>query len=279
MKTLGYYNGRYDEIDRMMIPMNDRVCYFGDGVYDAQPCRNHHLFALDEHINRFYHSAEAVKINIPMEKSALKDLLSELVGKMDSLDLFVYYQVTRATAPREHTFPDASANIWVTIKPMQFGDGTKPIQMITLEDTRFFHCNIKTLNLLPSVMAAEAAKQAGCEEAVFYRPGGRVTECAHSNISMIQDGKLLTAPADELILPGIARAHLIEACRRLGIEVQEKPYMLDELFEADEIIVTSSTKLIRRGNRIDGKEVGCRRPDLYEALRKQIIDEFLNETD
>ena len=254
MKTLGYYNGRYDEIDRMMIPMNDRVCYFGDGVYDAQPCRNHHLFALDEHINRFYHSAEAVKI-------------------------FVYYQVTRATAPREHTFPDASANIWVTIKPMQFGDGTKPIQMITLEDTRFFHCNIKTLNLLPSVMAAEAAKQAGCEEAVFYRPGGRVTECAHSNISMIQDGKLVTAPADELILPGIARAHLIEACRRLGIEVQEKPYMLDELFEADEIIVTSSTKLIRRGNRIDGKEVGCRRPDLYEALRKQIIDEFLNETD
>ena len=162
---------------------------------------------------------------------------------------------------------------------MQFSDGTKPIQMITLEDTRFFHCNIKTLNLLPSVMAAEAAKQAGCEEAVFYRPGGRVTECAHSNISMIQDGKLVTAPADELILPGIARAHLIEACRRLGIEVQEKPYMLDELFEADEIIVTSSTKLIRRGNRIDGKEVGCRRPDLYEALRKQIIDEFLNETD
>ena len=278
MKTLGYYNGRYDEIDRMMIPMNDRVCFFGDGVYDAQPCRNHHIFALDEHVDRFFRSAQAVQIQVPVGKNELKDLLNELVAKMDSPDLFVYYQVTRATAPREHTFPDAPANLWVTLKPMHFGDGTQPIQMISMEDTRYFHCNIKTLNLLPSVMAAEKAKRAGCEEAVLYRPGGRITECAHSNISMIQDGKLVTAPADELILPGIARAHLITACRRLGIEVLEKVYYLDELFDAEEVIVTSSTKLCRRGSMIDGKPVGGRCADLYEAIRKEIIDEFLLET-
>ncbi|MCR4885156.1 MAG: aminotransferase class IV [Clostridiales bacterium] len=279
MKTLGYYNGRYDEIDRMMIPMNDRVCFFGDGVYDAQPCRNHKIFALDEHIDRFFRSAAALEISIPVSKEELKQLLIDLVAKMDSSDLFIYYQATRGTAPREHVFPEVAANLWVTIKPMTFGDGRKPIQMITLEDTRYFHCNIKTLNLIPSVMAAEKAKRAGCEEAVLYRPGGRVTECAHSNVSIIKDGVLVTAPADELILPGIARAHLLSACRCLGIETQEKPYLLSDLFDADEVIVTSSTKLCRRGDIVDGKPVGGRRGDLYEKIRESIIQEFLAETE
>lgn len=278
MKTLGYYNGRYDEIDRMMIPMNDRVCYFGDGVYDAQICRNYHIFTLNEHVERFFRSAAALEIEIPVGKEELKGLLRELVSKLDTPDLFVYYQVTRATAPREHTFPNAPANLWVTIKPMKIGDGTEPIQMISLEDTRFFHCNIKTLNLIPSVMAAEKARRVGCEEAVLYRPGGRVTECAHSNVSMIQNGKLVTAPTDELILPGIARAHLIAVCKRLGLEVEERPYMLEDLFEAEEIIVTSSTKLCRRGSMLDGRPVGGKRGDLYEAIRKNIVDELIEET-
>ena len=128
-------------------------------------------------------------------------------------------------------------------------------------------------------MAAEKARRAGCEEAVFYRPGGRVTECAHSNVSIIRDGILITAPTDELILPGIGRAHLLSACRRLGIEIQEKPYFLEDLFEADEIIVTSSTKLCRRGNILDGKPVGGRLPDMYEEIRKSIIGEFMTETE
>ncbi len=279
MRTLGYYNGKIDEIDRMMIPMNDRVCYFGDGVYDAQPCRNRNLFALEEHIDRFYHSAEAVEIEIPMGREELKALLKDLVAKVDSPDLFVYYQVTRGTAVREHVFPEVKSNLWVTLKPMKFGDGTKPIQLITLEDTRFFHCNIKTLNLLPSVMAAERAKRAGCEEAVLYRPGGRVTECAHSNVSIIRDGALVTAPTDNLILPGIARAHLIRQCHALGITVREEPYDLNDLENAEEIIVTSSTKLVRRADRLNGKPAGGHQGELWESLRKAVIDEFLRETD
>ena len=279
MKTLGYYNGRYDEIDRMMIPMNDRVCFFGDGVYDAEACRNRKIFALDEHVDRFFRSAQALEIEIPVSKQELKDLLYDLVQEVESPDLFVYYQVTRATADREHVFPaDVKANLWITLRPFTIRDMRKPIHLITLEDTRFFHCDIKTLNLIPSVMAAEKAKRAGCEEAVFYRPGGRVTECAHSNISIIQDGKLVTAPADHLILPGIARAHLLRACAVLGIPFEERPYDVDALLAAEEVIVTSSSKFCCRASQIDGKDVGGRQPEMINRLTDYLYEEFLTET-
>ncbi|MCD7819896.1 MAG: aminotransferase class IV, partial [Lachnospiraceae bacterium] len=213
MKTLGYYNGKYGELENMSIPMNDRVCWFGDGVYDAGPCRNYRIFALDEHVDRFFNSAGLLKIKIPVSKQELKDLLNELVRKMDSGNLFVYFQVTRGTGIRNHAFTEGAGNLWVSLTEAEISDGKEPIRLITTEDTRFYHCNIKTLNLIPSVMAAQRAKEAGCQEAVFYRPGGRVTECAHSNVHIIQDGMLRTAPTDNLILPGIARAHLIHACK------------------------------------------------------------------
>ena len=104
MKTLGYYNGTIDEIDKVMIPMNDRVHWFGDGVYDAGPCRNYHIFALDEHLDRLYNSAGLLRIKIPLSKKELADLLSGLVRKMDTGNLFVYVQVTRGTqSPRRRS--------------------------------------------------------------------------------------------------------------------------------------------------------------------------------
>ena len=219
MKTLGYYNGKFGELDEMSIPMNDRVCWFGDGVYDAGLSRNYKIFALNEHIDRLFNSAGLLDIKVPVTKAELADLLQEMVNKMDTGNLFVYYQVTRGTGMRNHVFPEGKANLWIMLKPAEIADGTKPIKLITAEDTRFFHCNIKTLNLIPSVMAAEKAKRAGAEECVFYRPGKRVTECAHSNCHIIKDGKLITAPTDNLILPGIVRAHLIKACNKLEIPV------------------------------------------------------------
>lgn len=279
MKTLGYYNGKYDEIDKMMIPMNDRVCWFGDGVYDAGPARNYRIFALDEHVDRFFNSAGLLDIQMPVSKEELKALLNEMVQKMDTGDLFVYYQVTRGTGMRNHVFTEGPGNLWITLKPASISDGKEPVRLITVEDTRFLHCNIKTLNLIPSCVASEKARKAGCQEAVFYRPGGRVTECAHSNVHIIRDGKLVTAPADHLILPGIARAHLIRACHALGIPVSETPYMLKELFEAEEVIVTSSSNLCLHADEIDGKKVGGKNPELLEQIRKYLLDEFYQATE
>lgn len=278
MKTLGYYNGKYGELDEMTIPMNDRVCWFGDGVYDAGPCRNYKIFALDEHVDRFFNNAGLLDIEMPVTKQELKELLQELVKKMDTGNLFVYYQVTRGTGIRNHVYTEGAGNLWVMLKPADISDGREPIKLITTEDTRFLHCNIKTLNLIPSCVASEKARKAGCQEAVFYRPGGRVTECAHSNCHIIKDGKLFTAPADNLILPGIARAHLIRKCHELGITVSETPYTLDDLFDAEEVIVTSSSNLCLHACEIDGRPVGGRQPELLEKLRSALLEEFRDAT-
>ncbi len=278
MKTLGYYNGKYGELEDMSIPMNDRVCWFGDGVYDAGPCRNYHIFALDEHIDRFFNSAGLLKIKIPVSKQELKDLLNDLVKKMDSGNLFVYFQATRGTGIRNHVFTEGAGNLWVSLTEAEISDGIEPIRLITTEDTRFYHCNIKTLNLIPSVMASQRAKEAGCQESVFYRPGGRVTECAHSNVHIIQDGMLRTAPTDNLILPGIARAHLIRACKNLNIPVNETAFTLDELYSAEEVLVTSSSNLCLHANEIDGKPVGGKQPALLEKIRSYVLEEFYEAT-
>ena len=278
MKTLGYYNGKYGELEEMSIPMNDRVCWFGDGVYDAGPSRNYKIFAIDEHIDRFFNSAGLLDIEMPVTKEELKELLQEMVNKMDTGNLFVYYQVTRGTGVRNHAYTKGPGNLWIMLKPAEISDGIEPIKLITVEDTRFLHCNIKTLNLIPSCVATEKAKKAGCQEAVFYRAGGRVTECAHSNVHIIKDGKLVTAPTDNLILPGIARAHLIRMCKKLGVPVSETPYTLKELFEAEEVLVTSSSNLCLYACEIDGKPVGGKNPELLEKIRSALLGEFYEAT-
>ena len=279
MERLGYYNGVYGPLEEMKVPMNDRVSWFGDGVYDAGPCRNYHIFALDEHVDRFFRNASKLQIEMPVDKETLKNLLNDLVRKMDSGNLFVYYQVTRGTGIRKHAFTQGPGNLWITLNPAEISDGHEPISLITTEDTRFFHCDIKTLNLIPSVMAAQKAEAAGCKEAVFYRPGGRVTECAHSNVHILKDHMLRTAPTDHLILPGIARAHLLNACSKLNIPYTEEAFTLDQLFDADEIIVTSSSNLCLRAYEIDGKDVGGKDPEIYEKLRKYLLNEFYSFTD
>ena len=277
MKELGYYNGRIGELNEMTVPMNDRACWFGDGVYEAAMCRGGRIFALEEHVDRLFRSAEMLEIQVPVTKEALKDLLYELIAKVESKDLVVYWQVTRGGGPRMHAFPDGPANLWVTLRPKKVNPEMTPVGLITDVDTRFFHCNIKTLNLIPSVMANEKAKRAGCYECVLYRPGGRVTEGSHSNVHILRDGELYTAPTDELILPGIARAHLIQACGRLGIPVHEIPFSVEEMKRADEILVSSSTAPLVRAERVDGEKAGMKREDLYRALHREIFEEYFRD--
>ena len=145
---------------------------------------------------------------------------------------------------------------------------------LTVEDTRFFHCNTKTLNLLPNVVAAQHAKEAGCEEAVFIRDGF-VTECAHSNVHILKDGVFVTHQADNLILPGIARKHIISACERLGVLVEERPFTKAELMDADEVIVSASSEPGGvLANRIDAIPVGGRAAELFNRIQNEAVREF-----
>ena len=153
----------------------------------------------------------------------------------------------------------------------------KKIKLITTEDTRFLHCNIKTLNLLPSCMAAQRTAVAGCDESVFHR-GDIVTECAHSNVSIIQDGVFKTHPTDHYILPGIARAHLIKMCKKLGYAVDETPFTVAEMMAADEVIVSSSGSFCLAAESIDGQPVGGKAPQMLKDLQDALVADFMDAT-
>ncbi|MDR0629675.1 MAG: aminotransferase class IV [Treponema sp.] len=274
METLGYYNGEIGLLEEVRIPMNDRACWFGDGVYDVAISVDHRIFALEEHLDRFFTNAALLYMVPTITKPQLAELLHTLVHKVDNPSQFVYWQMTRGTALRSHAFPEAAApNLWVMIKPFILPDIYQKIQLITVEDTRFLHCNIKTLNLLPNVLASEKAKQAGCTEAVFYR-GNRVTEGSHTNVHILKEGILHTAPRDNLILPGISRAHIITHCGKLNIPVLEKPFTREELFEADEIMISSASTFCMSASHIDGRQVGGKAPELLRTLQEALLDEF-----
>ena len=278
MKTLGYYNGKFDELEKMTVPMLDRVCYFGDGIYDATYSRNHIIYALDEHIDRFYNSAALLDIHIPHTKEEMKAILCEMVKKVDDGSQFVYIQATRGTGIRNHVYDkNEKANIWIMLKPADVKNTYEKIKLITLEDKRFLYCNIKTLNLIPSVLYATQTAEAGCDEAVLHR-GERVTECAHSNVSILKNGVFKTAPTDEYILPGIARAHLIEMCRRFEIPVDETPFTVSEMMAADEVIVSSSGSFCLAASEIDGKPVGGKASELLKKLQDELVEDFLTKT-
>lgn len=278
MENLGYYNGTVDLIENIRIPMTDRVCYFGDGVYDATYAHNHKIFDLKNHIDRFFNSAGLMRMDIGMSKEEVSALLEEMVKKVDAQTQFVYWQVTRGSEIRNHAWKDGiKGNLWIMIKPASITDLSQKIKVISREDTRFLHCNVKTLNLLPSVLAAKEAEEAGCQECIFHR-GDVVTECAHSNVSILKDGVLKTHPTDHLILPGIARIHLIAMCKELGIPVDECNYTMKELMDADEVIVHSSGTFAVGVESVDGIPVGGKAPELLKKLQDALTAEFLAAT-
>ncbi len=278
MKTLGYYNGQIDELDRISVPMLDRACYFGDGVYDVTFSRNHRIYCLEEHVERIFQSAAQIKIFPQITKDALCTLLTDLALKLDDGELWIYFQFTRGTDFRNHAFPaNAEPNLWIMMKPAAIKDTYRTLRCITYPDTRALHCNIKSLNLLPNVMATQATVDAGVDECIMHRDG-HVTECAHSNVSILKGNVLITHPADHLILAGTGRAHLIRACLQFGIEVVERDYMLDELKEADEILLTSASALCMRIIELDGTLIGGRAPEKVKQLQDALLADFVKET-
>lgn len=280
MKDLGYYNGKYDRIENMYVPMNDRACFFGDGIFEVAYVRNYKIYALTEHLDRMYDSADMLGYNMPLTKEEFASLLYELSAKVDSPDQLLYWQVSRGTELRSHApQSELTANVWVTVREKVMAPPYEKARLITYPDTRFFHCNMKTLNLLPTVLASIAARDAGADEAIFHRDG-TVTECAHSNLCIIRkDGAVQTAPADKLILPGVTRAHMIRACRELGIPCIEENFTLEEMMDAAEVVIVTSGAQFRPVCEIDGRSVGGGAPELVAALQEKLYGDFLRATE
>ena len=279
-KNVGYYNGEMGPLEEMKVPMGDRTLYFGDGIYEATCVANRIPFALDEHLDRMYNSLRLLEIPFTMPREEVKAELQKVIDAAEDAPLhFLYWQISRGVCMRNHPFPaeDVKPTLMAYVKPHQMKDMSVPYKLISMEDIRFKLCNIKTLNLIPSVLANQRAVEAGCDEAVLHR-GSRVTACAHSNISILKDGVFQTAPTDELILPGITRKHLIALAKENGIGVKEEPFSMVELMNADEIIVTSSSALCMKVESIDGIPVGGKDQKTLTLLQDAYRAKFQRET-
>ena len=279
-KNVGYYNGVIGALEEITVPMQDRALYFGDGIYEATCVANGVPFAMEEHLDRMYNSLRLLEIPFTMERAEIKTELQKVVDAAEPAPVqILYWQISRGTCPRNHPFPpeEVKPNLMAFVRPYAMWPLEKPYRLISMEDIRFKLCHIKTLNLIPSVLANQRATEQNCHEAVFHR-GERVTECAHSNISILKDGVLRTAPTDELILPGITRKHLLELARGLGIAVAEEPFTMAELMDADEVIVTSSSALGVRAESVDGIPVGGKDPQRLKQLQEAYLEKFRRET-
>ena len=276
MQGYCYYNGCFAPAEDIRISLEDRAIYFGDGIYDAAIGKDGKIYLLEEHINRFQRNAARLKIKNPYSHDELSAILYETVKRADIPEFFIYFQLSRKSDGRVHSYCRGDGvNLLVLVTPFS-EEKIKPVlDVITTDDLRYYLCDVKTINLLPSVLAAGEADEQGCDEAIFLR-GGIVTECAHSNIFILKNKTLYTHPTGNLILPGITRRHLILAGEELGIKTVCSPFPLSELMCADEIIITSTTKFARPVGRVDGTPVGGGDREtadrLAERLRRNITD-------
>ncbi len=279
MKDIAYYNGKIGRIDEVQAPITDRGFYFGDGVYDAAMVNNKKIFELEDHLDRFYNSLKLLRIEPPMQRDELTKTLNELVSQLDSdAPHMLYWQSTRAVAHRMHAFPKCGkASLMAFSEPCGLDRQDHPYKLISVEDTRFLHCNIKTLNLIPNCMAMQQAVEAGCDEVVFHR-GDRVTEGAHSGLAILKDGVFCTPPADNLILPSITRKHFLTLCDKLGVPTRIAPFTVDELKNADEVMILSTGTHCVGACELDGKPLGGKDPALLDKLQKAYQQWFNEET-
>lgn len=271
-----YYNGNFCNFSDVKIPLTDRCVFFGDGIYDAAIGRGGNIYLENEHIHRFINNAKRLNIPLNMGKGALCKLLRQLIEHSGYDEYFLYFQITRYSKERSHAYDDtANSNILITVKEHNLPSYDKRLKLITENDIRHGMCDVKTLNLLPAVLASKKAFVSGCDEAIFIRDG-IITECAHSNISIVKNGTLFTHPKSSYILPGITRERLLFMCEKLSIPYKEIPFSYEELKEADSVLVTSTTKLCLLADTVDGLEVGKDREPISErlidALRKDFYD-------
>lgn len=274
----GYYNGEYAPLDELKAPVLDRAFYFGDGVYDVTTYVNGRYFAMDSHYERFTNSCRLINIEPLWTKEELTDIFDKLVElTKPEGDALIYFQASRGTALRDHKYNDEiKPNLFAYAKPVARVDMYGKVKMITEPDIRFEICNIKTLDLLPNVMAAQKASKAGCYEAALHR-NGTVTEGSHSSVMIISGGKVIIPPLTKYILPSVTRKYVLKICEELDLPHELRTFTVDEMMSADEVIVGSASAMFRRVSEIDGKTIGGKAEALFTKLAEAYRDKYENE--
>jgi len=258
-----YLNGDFVPLEEARIPVLDRGFIFGDGVYEVVPVYARHPFRWPQHLARLKRSLAAIGIDNPFDDDAWTKLVSDLVARHEWPDQFVYMQVTRGVARRDHAFPK-------DVRPTVFGMSSQlvlptaaqveqGVAAISLPDERWLHCDIKSTSLLGNVLARQAAVEAGAAECVMFRDGF-LTEGSASNIWVARGGRLYGPPTDNLVLEGVRYGLIVQLCADAGIPLQLRRILREEVQAADELILSSATKEVLAITTLDGRPVGTGKP-------------------
>ncbi len=254
--TTVYLNGEFKPLAEASINVLDRGFTFGDGVYEVIPVFNRNIFRCDEHLQRLENSLDAIHMDNPLSKDEWLNIFNQLVDTIEKADQSIYLQVTRGVSERDHDIALAERpTVFAMSRPIVKKDLSKGIKAIISEDIRWQYCDIKAITLLPSVLLRHKAKEQGAKEAILVRDG-YVTEGAASNVFIVDGDKIYTPPKDRHVLPGITRDLLVEILANNNINILETPIELEQLINADEIWITSSTWEIVPVIELDNKPVG-----------------------
>jgi D-alanine transaminase len=277
MSRIAYVNGRYLPMRGAMVHIEDRGYQFGDGVYEVCEVREGRLIDERRHLARLRRSLDELRIRTPMSPKALGVVLREVIARNRIGYGTVYLQVTRGVARRDHAFPapDVPPSLVVTARPL---DGRRNaalaaagIAVISVPDNRWDRVDIKTIGLLPNVLARQAAIEQGARDAWFVDKDGAVTESASANAWIVtQAGTLVTRPADHGILRGITRTVLFDVVKAQGLTLEERAFTLEEVRAAREAFVTAASQIVLPVVRIDGHLIGDGKPGpIATALRRE----------
>ena len=274
-----YLNGQFMPIEEARIPVLDRGFIFGDGVYEVIPVYSHHAFRLAEHLKRLQHSLDGIRLQNPHSNTEWTRLIAELIARNEVSDQYLYLHITRGVAKRDHAFPQppVAPTVFMMSSPLL----TPPTSLlqsgvcaVSAPDNRWLRCDIKAIALLPNVLLRQMAVDAGCAETILIRDNDFMTEGAASNIFVVKNGKLLAPPKDNLMLPGITYDVVLEIAAANGIPHEVRKVLAAEVFNADELLLTSSTKEILPITKLDGKPVGNGKPGAIFARLYALYQEF-----
>ena len=276
LPRIAYVNGRYLCPRDACVSIEDRGYQFSDGIYEVCEVRGGAIIDERRHLERLDRSLTALRIGRPVPRSALSVIMHEIIRRNRVRDGIVYVQITRGVARRDFAFPPpgTAPSLVVTARSLDMaGNETKSrqgIAVVTVPESRWARPDIKSISLLPNVLAKQAARDRGAGEAWFVDRNGRVTEGASSNAWIVtRDRKVVTRPADNGILRGITRTVLIAVIQARNLQFEERPFTVEEAYGAGEAFVTAASQIVMPVVRIDDHTIGSGTPGpVATALRE-----------
>ena len=257
--SICYLNGKFLPIEEASIPVLDRGFIYGDGVYELIPVYKRKPYRMNEHLARLQHSLDRIRLANPHSNDEWASIVGGIIERQSFDNQGVYFQVTRGVAKRDHAFPaGVKPTVFMMSNPLATPSAEtvdKGVACVTANDERWLNCDIKSISLLGNVLMRQLATDQDAVETVMFR-NGYLTEASASNILVVRNGVIAAPPKDNLILPGITYGALYDLAQQGGMPFEIRPVTAAEVWTADELWVSSSTKEVLAIVTLDGREVG-----------------------